>query len=266
MHETRAEDEMLHAIAREAEENVTRENVADAAGAEAIVPQPVATVSARFNGPPAMGNGGFTAGMLSRFFAGPVEVTLRRPVPLDRPLSVDEKPEFVGLWHEYALIASARHATADVSPPEPVTFEQARRASRASSLYESHPFPGCFVCGTERGDGLGIYPGAVAGREGIVAAPWVPREEFAEDGVIAPEYVWGALDCPGGIALGYYDPRPMVLGRITADVRADVLPGERYVAVGWPIRVEGRKQFAGTALFTARGELVASAESTWFNL
>jgi hypothetical protein len=233
---------------------------------ELTVPQPSATVGSRFNGPPGMGNGGFAAGLLSRFFAGPVEVTLRRPVPLDLPLSVDEKPESVGLWHEYALIASARHAPVEVGVPEPVTFEQARRASLESTLYESHPFPGCFVCGTERHDGLGIYPGAVAGREGIVAAPWVPGEEFAEDGVIAPEFVFGALDCPSGIAIAYYDPRPMVLGRITADVRGQVLPNERYVVVGWPTRVEGRKHFAGTALFTARGELVASAETTWFNL
>jgi hypothetical protein len=58
----------------------------------------------------------------------------------------------------------------------------------------------------------------------------------------------------------------MVLGRITADVRTDVLPGERYVVVGWPSHVEGRKHFAGTALFSERGDLIASAETTWFNL
>ena len=48
------------------------------------MPQPVVAVGARYNGPPGMGNGGFTAGLLSRFFEGAVEVTLRRPVPLDR--------------------------------------------------------------------------------------------------------------------------------------------------------------------------------------
>ena len=44
-------------------------------------------VPARFNGPLANGNGGYSAGITAAMLDGPVEATLRRPVPLDRPLA-----------------------------------------------------------------------------------------------------------------------------------------------------------------------------------
>ena len=233
--------------------------------AAVAMPQPVVAIAARYSGPPGMGNGGVTAGLLSRFFEGAVEVTVRRPVPLDRPLAVDEKPDHIGLWQDYALIASARSARVDIAVPEPVTFEDAERASRASRLHHDHVYPHCFVCGTLRSDGLGIVPGAVEAR-GIVAAPWTPRAEFAEGGVIAPEFVWGALDCPGGIAVVYDDPHRIVLGRIAAEVVAPVLPDRRYVVIGWRAGEEGRKRFAGTAIFNDGGDLVGRAASTWFDI
>jgi hypothetical protein len=234
--------------------------------APVAMPQPVVAVGSRYNGPPGMGNGGFTAGILSRFFEGPVEVTIRRPVPLDRPLAVDEKPEHIGLWQEYALIASARPARVDIAVPAPVSFEAAERASRASRLHGDHVYPHCFVCGTARTDGLDVVPGAVEGRDGILATHWTPRAEFAEAGVIAPEFVWGALDCPSGIAAVYDDPRRIVLGRIAGEVVAPVMPGERYVVLGWRAGQAGRKHFAGSAIFDSGGSLVARAGATWFEV
>ena len=54
-----------------------------------------------------------------------------------------------------------------------------------------------------------------------------------------------------------------VLGRMTA--RIDRVPqvGETCVAVAWPIGEDGRKLFAGTALFAGEGELLAIARQTW---
>ena len=45
-----------------------------------------------------------------------------------------------------------------------------------------------------------------------------------------------------------------LLGRLTA--RIDRLPevGERLVAIGWPMGVDGRKHFAGSALLDADGD------------
>ena len=52
-------------------------------------------------------------------------------------------------------------------------------------------------------------------------------------------------------------------GRLAA--RIDRLPeqGQRCVVVGWPLGEDGRKRYAGTALFTAEGELLALARATW---
>jgi hypothetical protein len=39
--------------------------------------------------------------------------------------------------------------------------------------------------------------------------------------------------------------------------------GERCVVVSWPLGEDGRKLFAGTALFAEDGELLALARQTW---
>jgi hypothetical protein len=46
------------------------------------------TIEARYHGPSGSGNGGYTCGRLAALLPGPVEVTLRRPPPLDRSLGV----------------------------------------------------------------------------------------------------------------------------------------------------------------------------------
>jgi len=227
-------------------------------------PEPAIAVDSRYNGPPGMGNGGYIAGTLSRFFAGPVEVTIRRPVPLDRPLRVQQQPEHVSAWHEYSLIASVRPVDRiDMVVPKAPTFEEAEQAARVSRYQHEHPFPGCFVCGTQRPDGLGILPGRVAGRD-IIATTWTPDMDLAEGGVVAPEFVFGALDCPGGLAIVYDDPYRGVLGRITAEIIEPVAPEERYIIAAWRTGEDGRKQFAGTALYTESGQVVARAEAVWF--
>jgi hypothetical protein len=47
--------------------------------------------------------------------------------------------------------------------------------------------------------------------------------------------------------------------------RVERLPdeGERCVVIGWPLGEEGRKLYAGTALFGARGDLLALARQVW---
>jgi len=42
--------------------------------------------------------------------------------------------------------------------------------------------------------------------------------------------------------------------------------GERLIAMGWPLQVDGRKHHAGSALFSADGELLASAAAVWIEL
>jgi hypothetical protein len=224
-------------------------------------------IQERFCGPPDSGNGGYVCGLVARIIGGAAEVTLRRPPPIGRGLVVHRSSSGVAILDGEAVVAQGVSADVDVEAPEPVGLEDAAEAARRYAGFALHPFPTCFVCGPHRheGDGLRIFPGSVAGRP-IVAAPWMPHQSLVgADGRVRPEVVWAALDCPGAFAHGFPEI-PMVLGRFGARVLRAVEAGEECVAVGWSAGVEGRKYFAGTALFGDDGELRAIARATWIRL
>jgi hypothetical protein len=77
--------------------------------------------------------------------------------------------------------------------------------------------------------------------------------------------VWAALDCPGGWAV-MTDGATFVLGSMVGHVTRPVLVGEALVVTAWPAAVEGRKRFAGSALHSAGGDLVAWSHQTWIEL
>jgi len=186
-------------------------------------------------------------------------VTLRLPPPLDRPLDVRwlEDRSRIEVRDSDALVAEAGPAELELELPDPVSFEEAQAAALPEGDKDSE-FPECFVCGWARDDGLGIYPGAVEGRD-VVAAPWTPRPEH-----VAPEFVWAALDCPGAYAVQPGGGRGMpVLGRLAARVEHLPHAGERCAVVAWPLGADGRKLYAGTALFGDRGRLLGAARATW---
>ena len=86
-------------------------------------------VPARFNGPPANGNGGYSAGIAAAMLEGPVEATLRRPVPLDRPLAASVNGGAVALLDGEDLIVEAREVPDfEIEVPEPVGPAEAREA------------------------------------------------------------------------------------------------------------------------------------------
>jgi hypothetical protein len=108
----------------------------------------------------------------------------------------------------------------------------------------------------------------VDGRK-VVAAPWTPGSALADEGGdVRREFVWAALDCPGAWSLfdGSGIDRAVVLGRLAARLLAPVRPGERCVIVGWPLGEDGRKLYAGTALFDEGGDLRALARATWIKI
>ena len=216
------------------------------------------TLDRRFRGPLESANGGYACGRLASFVeAETVEVTLRLPPPLDRPLEVSVQGGVATLLDGEDVVAEARPATLDVDPPSPVSRAAAEEASTRHVRVGNRVFRECFVCGVrpER-DGLGIYVGAVPGREPLHAAPWTPHEA-------APELVWAAIDCPGAYAVGAEGRGDIVLGRMTASVLRVPVPGEPCVVAAWPVGEDGRKLYAGTALFTEGGELLALARQIW---
>jgi len=152
-----------------------------------------------------------------------------------------------------------------VEPPPTVTPAEAAAATRRFPRFTGHPIPGCFVCGVDRapGDGLRIFPGPVAGRD-VVAAPWTPDASLGDDaGVVAPEFLWAALDCAGAFAVNEPPRGLALLGRIAARVAGRVAVGEPCIVVGWALGAEARKLHAGTAVLAADGGVRAVARATW---
>lgn len=224
------------------------------------------TIARRYNGPPDSGQGGYTAGLIAGLLGGSdVQVTLRRPPPLDTPLNVQREEGAVRISAGEEVVAEAEPATLSVELPEPVARADAEIASQGYPGFKHHPFPTCFVCGPDRGDGMRIYAGPVAGRD-IAAATWTPDASLAgPDGAVQPEFVWAALDCPGGWGANDFSlsGRDAVLGRITAHIESPLRAGETYVVVGWAISIDGRKMQAGSAIFSENGAALAYAVATW---
>lgn len=220
------------------------------------------TIPRRFRGPPSSGNGGWTAGALAELVDAPtVSVSLLAPPPLDTPMLVEIGAGVATASLDGAPVARAE-AAAGSGPPVPwVPPGDARAAEPSYAGLVSHPFPSCFACGTDREDGLRIFPGRVADHDGLprLAATWTPDESVA---ATLHRSTWAALDCIGGWA-GDLAERAMVLVRMTA--RVDRLPavGATHVVVGLGRRTEGRKTFTAAALYDADGGLIGSAEHLW---
>jgi hypothetical protein len=165
------------------------------------------------------------------------------------------------------LIAEGRCATLDLAaPPGGPSPADARQASRSYAGFQDHAFPGCFVCGPAREprDGLRIFPGS-AGERGLLAAPWTPDTSLANAaGRVRPEFLWAALDCPGAFAvLPPVGDLTVVLGELCAAIEGEVVAGEECVVTAWPLGVDGRKHFAGSAVYGGDGRLIARARAVW---
>jgi hypothetical protein len=238
-----------------------------------IIPDPwlatTVTVPASRCGPPGMANGGWVSGTVAGHLgAGPIEVTLRAPTPPDTPLDLRAADDDATLSLGDQVLVSARRSPGAVHAPEPVDWAAAEAAEAGFVGHHDHPFPGCFVCGTERavGDGLRIFPGAVAGGRGRMAAVFTPAPAHAgAHGRLPAAAVWAALDCPtawvnmteGAVAL---------LGRLRAELRGDLRPGRPYLVVAESAGVEGRKAYGRAAIYERDGRLLAASQATWISV
>lgn len=236
-------------------------------------------IDRRFRGPPNSGNGGYVCGCLARHVAGDAEVTLRAPPPLERPLDVLMRTDGAIELHENEKLLATAHVTGiDVPDVPKVSYEAAEEAvSRTPYDEQTHDLPACFVCGPARayGDGLRIFAGplqagAVPGKPVVFAASWIPHGSLSgDDGYVAPEFVWAALDCPTGYCsvgarhLGLNGNETALLGRMAARINRRPRPGDRCVVTAWPTGREGRKLFAESALLSSEQDVLAIARTTW---
>ena len=214
------------------------------------------TFPRHFRGPLTSANGGYASGRLAAFVdADEVEVTLRLPPPLDRPLAVVSDGDGVRLLDGDALVAEARPASLDVDAPAPVSLDVAevardRHERGWSPSSTSASSAACVMTGSS----------CVSGRSRDGSRCTRRRSRFPS---LARRSSGQPIDCPGAYAVGAEGRGDIVLGRMTA--RVDRVPevGEQCVVASWPLGEDGRKLFAGTALFAADGELLALAQQVW---
>lgn len=191
------------------------------------------TIPRRFCGPPNSGNGGYVCGTLARNITGAAEVMLRTPPPLETTMDVARAES--GQWelrHGEAIVATGRPVSLELDRVERATYDEAIEAEKRTPIKpHEHLLPMCFVCGPDRrpNDGLRLFAGPISRPDGngnpILAVPWMPDPTLAaDDGQVAPQFIWSALDCPTGYVF-LYDPQtggskaqPILLGRLTVRI------------------------------------------------
>jgi hypothetical protein len=230
------------------------------------------TIPARFNGPPASANGGYTCGVVAGLVgAEEVTVSLRLPPPVERPLQVVRDGERVELRDGDAIVADGEPGELRLDVPDPVVPGAAADASAAGADHwcAHHPFPTCFTCGPDRaaGDGMRLFPGELGGGP-LCAVDWTPDDSLDDgSGRVRAECVWAALDCPTSAPVANFEAGPaMVLARLTARLGSPVLVGERHAIVSWPLGSDGRKHHAACALFDSSGRLLCASQALWIEL
>lgn len=241
-------------------------------------------IARRFRGPhdavSATGNGGYFCGRVAAAALGvvAVEIRARAGVPLDRPLALRASDGAVEVLDGSALIARTSAEWLTVTAPVPPSLTVALEASRRfeASLETgavAHTFPECFVCGHDRapGDGMRLFAGPLPGDVShrgrrIRVAGWRPDPALLDaDGRLGDELVWAALDCPGGWAL----PGPGNTGTLQVEIRESIDGRQPLIVMGWPEpgpaggRPGSRRRYAGSALFDARGRLLALGAAIW---
>jgi len=228
------------------------------------------TIDPAYHGFEGAGHGGYTSGMAAKIAGGPVEVTIRRRIPVGEPMEVRRlEGGRIELRGAEGPILQAAPGEPRVELPTPVGPAEAEDAARRFLGYTWTPSSTCLTCGTHRdeGEGLRVFPGPVAGRPGLVAAPWVPHPNFAgQDGLLPEEFVWAALDCPGAWALRG-DPsepyRRTVTVQMTARVDRPVRAGEPHVVMAWPVPGRRRLLDAACAVIGPDGRVAAVATTVW---
>ena len=228
------------------------------------------TISKHFEGPTDMTLGGYISGLMSAHVdSDTVEVTMRKPTLMERPLTLDTTiDDKVLLYDGETLLNEARPAELEMEVHESISLEQAKKASRREA---AAAFPNCFGCGSGRTaeNGLHLRSGPVEGRQ-VVGIDWQPPGAVvgANAGEAVPEIlVLTAMECPIAKAMeldNLRKPEEMaVLGRMTTRINELPRVGGQYLFMGWPIERVGRRiEIAGT-LNNEDGDILAMTRLTF---
>jgi hypothetical protein len=181
---------------------------------------------------------------------------------LDEELEVRVEADAARAFAGDELVADALAASPLAGWDGPtVSLDAARAATARFAPPAGGTFDHCFVCGRARhDDGFGVFPGPVEGTD-LVAAPWTPPAWSADpDGVVLPQFVWAALDCPGYFAVFGIALELAYLARQQSELLAQIRAGVEYIVVGRPLGRDRRKGFAATAILDSGGAVLAHSE------
>ena len=227
-------------------------------------------ITEQFRGPPVSGNGGYVGGLMSAGIAGAATVVLRALIPLDVPLRLREDDGVYRLTSADETLIGEAYSNRDAPlavPPKPPSLGQAAKAGAGFPGLSRMFHPVCFCCAPQldEGYGLRVFVGQTEGEpDGHVSGSWTAHPHFADAEGLAPrEIIWAALDCPGSVAWLVKQGDAGLLGTMTCEIHRRPSVGEACIITAWPIEQSGRKRIAGTALFTADGELLASSRQVW---
>lgn len=203
----------------------------------------------RFQGPWPMVHGGYICGFMATHLEGSTaEVTLNAPTPTGKLLILDNNsPDRVLLYEKDKLLVEAQPAELELKPPITISIEEAKQSSLRH--LNEWPLPNCFGCGTARADddGLHLRAGPVENRD-AVATDWIPQVVVTRTNVgenVPEPILWAAIECTVIQALECSDlmkaEESVILGRMTASIRAWPRVGQLCFTMGWAAGRDGRK-------------------------
>jgi acyl-coenzyme A thioesterase PaaI-like protein len=74
------------------------------------------------------------------------------------------------------------------------------------------------------------------------------------------------MDCPGQFTFLARGIKTGMLGRMTAQLYTLPKAGGELIITARPIKIEGKKHFAGSTIFNSKQKLIARAITVWIGL
>lgn len=219
------------------------------------------TIERRHQGPFAVANGGYVAGILGDALGGaPSSVRIHRPIPVDTPIFVYRRGQTAFIRHDGQTVATAELVDGDIPTTPFVPVPDVLNGAELN--LDLGKFAGCFVCGQSAPDGLGVDTRGLP--DGRYAAVWKPGESRHITGSRVPAvFLRSALDCPGGLAVANASKTAAVTGTLTSSIEFLPETDATLVVVGEATGAEGRKLGAVSTIYTESGDLVATASAIW---
>ena len=159
-------------------------------------------ISNRFCGPTFKGHEGYTVGTLAQYFSGLIQVTIKKPTPMDEKMAIVAWKDWFRLGDgENARSNPHRHSPRPNWDPNGFAGEkfETLHLSWGNALYSS-----CFVSGPkwEKLDGRWVFTGLLPSQK-YACALWTPLADPAAGvGLTKTSFIWSLINYPTFCDLG----------------------------------------------------------------